>query len=215
MLTINAEIREQKVRSRRLRRENYVPAVLYGKHLAESIPLKLPLKETEQFIKSNDVGAKVNIKIGGKTNLALLKELTREPLSGQPMHLSFMAISETEKVKAIAHINVVGKDALLRKGVLIHLLDEINYRALPAHLFEFVTVNVENMEVGDNIKVSDLEIAKNPNIEILTPLDTVILTLNPVREYKAEEAAEAASESEGAEKPEESEKEEKSEKENE
>lgn len=196
MVTLNAEIREGKVKSAKLRRENYVPAILYGKHLAESIPLKLPLKETELYLKTIDVGSKVQVKIGSNTHQALIKELTRQPATGFLEHLSFMALSNTEKVKAVARIAIVGKDALMRRGVLLQTLDDIDYRALPSQLIDVVTVNVENMQVGDTIKVSDLDIAKDPNIEILNNSDTVIATLTPIKQQKIEEAGEQSAEEE-------------------
>lgn len=205
MVILSAETRQGKVKSRKLRRENYVPAVLYGKHLAESIALKLPLREAEQFLKSNDVGSRVRIKIGDETHHALLKELTREPTTGNLEHLSFMVLSATEKVKAIAHIVVVGREALMRKGVIIQPIDEINYRALPSKLIDTITVNVENMQVGDNIKVSDLEIANDPEIELLTPVDSVVVTINPIKEQTEPEEVEDKDEEKQAEEAEDTE----------
>jgi large subunit ribosomal protein L25 len=186
MVTLNAEHRKTGEKSNRLRRENYVPAILYGKHLSQSIPLKLPLKETEQFLRSNTVGSRLQLMCEGESHTAMLKELAREPSTGKLEHLSFVALRVGEKVKGVAHIVITGREALQRKGVVLQTLSEINYRALPSQLVDVITVNVENLEVNENIKVSDLEIANNPEIELLTPADSVVVTVSPIRTHEVQ-----------------------------
>jgi len=192
MVTLNAEHRKTGEKSNHLRRENYVPAILYGKHLAQSIPLKLPLKETEQFLKTNTVGSRLQLVFEGESHNAMLKELAREPATGKLEHLSFVDLRSGEKVKAVAHIVITGREALQRKGVVIQTLSEINYRALPKQLVDVITVNVENLDVNENIKVSDLEIANNPDIELLTPVENVVVTVSPIKKH--EETVETGSE---------------------
>jgi len=181
MIRLNAENREPGVASRRLRREDYVPGVLYGKHMEKAIPVKLSLKETEQFLKGNDVGSKLELMIGGEPHMAMLKELTREPATGKLEHLSFMALQKDEKVKGVAHIVIEGREAAQKNGVVLQLLSEIHYRALPSLLVDSVKVNVRKLGINENIKVADLDIAKNPDIELLTPAEDVVVTVTPVK----------------------------------
>lgn len=191
MIRLNAESREVGVKSRHLRKEDFVPGVLYGKHMDKSIPVKLSLKETDQFLKSNDIGSKLELMIEGEPHLAMLKELTHEPASGRLEHLSFLALEKNEKVKGVARVMLEGREAA-HSGVILQLISEIHYRALPSQLVDVIKVNIKNLGVNENLKVSDLSIAKDPNVEILNPLDEVVVTVTPVKIIAEEPKPEAA-----------------------
>jgi large subunit ribosomal protein L25 len=80
---------------------------------------------------------------------------------------------------------------------VLQTLDEISYRALPSNMVERIEVNVENLTVGENIKVSDLPFSRNEDVEILTPLDSVVVTVSARIEHVVEtETAEEGAEGE-------------------
>lgn len=74
-------------------------------------------------------------------------------------------------------------------GVLQQQLQEISYKALPDALIDKVKVDVGDMKAGDTIRVGDLDIAKNRNIDLVTDLDATIATVTAVH-AAAEEPAE-------------------------
>ena len=78
-------------------------------------------------------------------------------------------------------------------GVLQEDLEEISYKALPADLMDKVQVDVGEMKIGDVIKVKDLEIAKNPNIDLKTDPEAVVVSCTAVHNSVPEpETAEEA-----------------------
>ena len=77
-------------------------------------------------------------------------------------------------------------------GVLQLLLEEISYRALPDNLVEKVSVDVGDLKVGESIKVGDLDIAKNENIDLLTDPEAIIVTVSESRNDIPEEDTEEA-----------------------
>jgi len=176
MFVLKAEKRELNSKGKQLRREGKIPAVLYGKHLEESVLVQMPQREVDQFLKTNAVGTKFELDISGKKHMAIVKEISREPHTFKIKHLGFIALKAGEKVKSVSRVVLIGKERI--EGVVLQTLDEIAYRALPAHLVDVTEVNVEKLLIGENITVAELDFAKNPDIEILIPLDTVIVTVS-------------------------------------
>ena len=78
------------------------------------------------------------------------------------------------------------------KVILQQLLEEVSYRALPSALVEKIEVDAGNLKVGDSIKVRDLSIASDQDVELLTDLDAVVATVSAVHNSvpETEEGAE-------------------------
>ncbi len=187
MFELKVRKRELKLSSKQLRRQGMVPAVLYGKHLEESIPVEVSSADLASFMKSNSVGSKLNLIIGRKKYMALLKAYTTVPLSPEVEHLSFQALTASEKVTSSAHIAVHNRENV--RGVVQHLLDEISFKALPEDLTDRIDVDIADMKIGDIITVADLPIASNKAVEILTPLDTVVVSVSAPKEHIEEGSA--------------------------
>lgn len=177
MFTLKLEERDKNLNGKQLRRQGILPAVLYGKHMEESISVQLSMKDAEKFYRYNFIGSKVELEFGGEKHLAILKEATLTPAINKLEHLSFQALMAGEKVKSVANIIVTGKEKV-REGIVMQVLDEISYIALPVDIVDRIEVNVSKMKVGEVLTLDDLDFVHNENVEILTPLDSVIVTVN-------------------------------------
>ncbi len=198
MSTLKSKVRDAKAKGKQLRREGIIPAVLYGKHLEESISIQIPIGEVRQFLKSNSVGSTLDLMIGRKKYMALLKEVSFTPGSGRIEHLCFQAMTAGEKVSSIAHIVLVNDERI--DGIVQQSLYEIAYRALPADLVEKIEINLEGKQVGDSITVADLDLFSNEAIEVQNAPETVVVSISARKEIAEdepeEEAAEAPADSE-------------------
>ncbi len=198
MFVLKAEKREAHAKGKQLRRDGIIPAVLYAKHLEEPILVQMPQREVDQFLKTGAVGTKFELEVDGEKHMAMVKDISREPHTFKIKHLGFIALKAGEIVKSISRVVLTGKERI--EGIVLQTLDEIAYRALPKHLTDVTEVNVENLTVGENITVGELDFAKNPDIEILIPLDTVVVTITD-RKGRIDEAP-AEGEEGDAEQPE-------------
>ncbi|NMA67545.1 MAG: 50S ribosomal protein L25 [Clostridiaceae bacterium] len=178
MYILKAEKRDPHLKPKQLRRAGYIPGVLYGGRNSEPLNIQFPQNEVERFLRSNSLGSKVELIIGDKKQMALLKEISYAPVGNSAHHLSFMPLVEGEKITNVAQIILLNKDMI--SGNVQQSLFEITYKAFPADLVDTIEINLEGKTVGDAIRVSDLEIVKNENIEILTPLDTMIYSIAPI-----------------------------------
>ena len=195
MNTLKAEKRSMDVKAKKLRREGFVTGNLFGREIEGSIPLKFTKKEIEVLLKNNNKGSQVMLELDGKTYDALIKEVDYNPLAHTVEEVDFQALVSTEKVHSTAAVQIENREKVL-EGALQECLEEIEYKALPAALVDHVTVDVAGMKVGDVIRVKDLEISKNPDVDIHTDPEAIVVMVDAIRNSipEDEEADEEAAE---------------------
>lgn len=193
MNTLKAEKRDMTTKAKKLRREGYVTGVIYGREMKESIPLKMEKPAVERVLKTGGKGSQVMLEVDGQTYDALIKEIDYDSLKGQLLEVDFQALVSNEKVHSVAEIILLNHEAV-QEGVIQQMLQEVSYRALPADLVDKIKIDVSSMKAGDTLKVEDLEIAKNPEIDLQTPLDAAVATVIEVRTAPAEDESEEAAE---------------------
>ena len=196
MNTLKAEKRDMQTKAKKLRREGFVTGNVFGREMKESMPIKITKNEAERFFKTCTKGSKVTLEIEGQSMPVLVKEIDYDSLKRQILEIDFQALVKGEKVHSVAEVVLLNHEKV-NPGVVEMLLDEISYRALPEALIEKIEVDVGDMKLGDSIKVKDLPIASDKDIDLLTDPETVVANVTAVRnavettdeEGAAEEAA--------------------------
>ena len=174
MNTLKAEKRDMSIKAKKLRREGFVTGNLFGRELEDSIPLKFDKGEIEKLLK-----------------------VDYNPLKGYVDEIDFQALVSTEKVHSVAEIHLVNLEKL-SSGVPQQMLQEISFKALPAALVEKVEVDVGPLKIGDTIRVADLPIAKDKDVDLMTDLDATVVTITEVH-VKASDLTSDEEEEEAAE----------------
>ncbi|MGI5900686.1 MAG: 50S ribosomal protein L25, partial [Christensenellales bacterium] len=175
---LKAEKRNESIKPRQLRRKGIIPAVLYGKDLDESLSIQFSQADILQFLRTNSTGSRAELTIDGQKYPTLLRDITYVTATSNLEHLSFQKLVAGEIVSSTAGVVLLNREKV--SGVVNLLQAEIAYQALPAHLFDRVEIDLEGKEPGDSISVGDLDIAKNENIEILSPLDTMLISITDI-----------------------------------
>ena len=195
MNTLSAEKRDMQIKAKKLRREGFVTGNVFGKNMEGSMPLKIEKKEAERILRTCNKGSQLILTVEGQKMAVLLKEIDYNALKHEIVELDFQALVKGEKVHSVAEIVLVGheKDA---GGVLEQLLEEVQFKAYPSALVDKVEVDVSNMKVGDSIKVKDLTLSSDKDVDVMTDPETTVVTLQYVHNSEAdddadEEAAEA------------------------
>ncbi|MDK2857519.1 MAG: large subunit ribosomal protein [Verrucomicrobiota bacterium] len=157
---ITVKNREQKGSShaRRLRREGWVPGVIYSEG-SEARSVSLPKHEFELMLHhhaSEHVMIQIQID-GGKEESVLLKDVQHDALTGSVMHVDLQEVALNKKLRVEVPVELVG-DAVgvLQGGVLEHLLHSIEIECLPADIPEKVNVDVSRLGIGDMLFVKDI-----------------------------------------------------------
>ena len=195
MTTLKVQKRDMGTKAKRLRREGYVTGNLFGKDMEGSIPLQIEKKEAERIQRECLKGSKLILDLDGKKYNVLLKELDYDTMKRQILEMDFQALVSTEKVHSTAAVVIENREKVL-EGALQECLEEIEYKALPAALVDHVNVDVAGMKVGDVIRVKDLEISKNPDIDVHTDPEAIVVMVDAIRNSipEDEEADEEAAE---------------------
>lgn len=180
-LTLSAETRERagKGASRDLRRQNRIPAVIYGNkqdpeliHVEEKALVKLLM--TGHF--SNSL---VEIDLGGKKQMTIPKDVAFHPVSDRPTHVDFLRIVKGAKVEVLVPVMFINEEkspGLKRGGVLNVVRHELELICDNDKLPDDIQIDVTGFDVGDSIHISHVTLPKGSESKI-TDRDFTIATI--------------------------------------
>ncbi|MGH3330014.1 MAG: 50S ribosomal protein L25/general stress protein Ctc [Nocardioidaceae bacterium] len=190
---IQAESRTEfgKGAARRIRRADKVPAVLYG-HGTDPIHITLPGHDTMLALKHGGANALLTIEIGGKSQLALPKQVQRDPIKGFLEHVDLLVVTKGEKVTVDVPVHVIGDAAPETLVVTEHTVVSLDAEA--THIPEFIEVSVEGAEVGTQLFARDLDLPSGSALHLDEDTLIVNVTHAPTAEEVEEELAEAEAE---------------------
>jgi large subunit ribosomal protein L25 len=180
---------------KKLRAEGLVPANLYGKK-TQSVALTLKLDEFLPLFEKAGETSIVKLTVEGEKEErpVLIKNVQKNPVDGKILHVDFRQIILSEKITAMVPLETEGESPVTTQkiGIFIQTVSEIEVEALPADLPERFVIDISKLEnIGDEIKVSDLQVEKG--VEILTEQDLVVAKTEPLA---AEEVAPVVEETE-------------------
>lgn len=165
--TLNAQLRDVsgKGASRRLRREaNLVPAIIYG---SEKDPQNITVNYFElvkQLENEAFYSHIIELSVDGKKEDVILKDLQRHPAKPVIYHADFLRVSKTKKITTKAPLHFINeamsKGVKLQGGVVSHSMTDLEISCLPGDLPEFIEVDLADVEVGQIIHISDLNLPK-------------------------------------------------------
>lgn len=204
-----AETREGqgKGASRRLRREGKVPAIIYGagrppRQLAFDHNKVLKQLENESFYSSI-----LNIKVGEKSQAAIVKDIQRHPAKRIIMHMDFQRIVADEKIKMNVPIHLVGSEEAVGVkeggGSVSHLKTDVEVSCLPKDLPEYFEVDISALGLDEMLHLSDIKVPDGvelPELALGSEHDQAIVSIHVIKVAAVVEEGDAVgAEAEGAE----------------
>jgi large subunit ribosomal protein L25 len=192
-----AEVRipaEQRTRfgkggARQTRREGKVPAVLYG-HGTDVRHISLPARELMHAFKHEGSNVLLNLDIEGDgTELALPRQIQRDPLRGNLTHVDLLVVKLGEKVAVDVPVITVGD--LTTEGLLDFANQTLRVEAEATHLPSGFEIDLSSLKVGDSVHASDVKLPEG--VTLLVDPETVVLHIMaaPTAEQLEAELAEA------------------------
>lgn len=202
LLSVQRRSSTGKGAARQNRREGRIPAVVYG---PETNPFSVSVEETalRAALKQGGQSALFTLNVDGVESKVVLREVQRDPVTSRVTHIDFHAVSMNKPINVSVPLHFVGIAPGVKTGggIMQTTMREIEISCLPANIPEYIEVNVENLEIGDSIHVSDLKIE---NAEILTEAERTAVVISAPTVIKSAAAADgeeaaAAAATEGAE----------------
>ena len=182
--------------SRRLRREGRVPAIIYG---AGRPPRSLSFdhnKVLRQLQNESFYSSILNIKVGDKSQAAVVKDLQRHPAKPIVMHIDLQRIVEDEVIKMNIPIHYVGEDVapgVKAGGSVSHLKTDVEIQCLPKDLPEYFEVDISNLGLDEMLHLSDLKVPEGVEIPELAQgpeHDQAIVSISVIKVVEIEEEVE-------------------------
>ena len=198
---IRLEVRERDGRgssdSRRLRKEGYIPGVLYGRG---NQPHAICVRERELrrvLTGQGGLHAILDVVLEGQktTHASILKDYQQDPIRGHISHIDLQEVRLDQPIQASVVVQLVGEpEGAKEGGVLSQVQREINVEALPMEIPEHLDLDVSGMAIGDTLRLADLP-AREGVTYLDNPEETVLATVTlPTREVEPEEVAEEGEE---------------------
>ncbi len=173
--TLNAETRTDlgKGASRRLRRlDNRVLGIVYG-GTNKPTPITFAMNEIVKLT-SNEAffTSLIDLNLDGKVEQVVIKDMQRHPAKETVMHADFLRVSAKTKITMHVPLHFTNEETChgvkMQGGSIAHALNDIEVSCLPKDLPEYIEVNMEALNVGDNIHLSDLTLPKGVESVALT-----------------------------------------------
>lgn len=148
--------------SRRLRRTQMIPAIMYGGK-AEPMMLTLPHKNVVKALENEAFYSHIlTLDIAGKKQQVVLKDLQRHPYKPVILHMDFLRVSATEKINMhvpLHFINESDAPGLADEGVVLskHMV-EVEIRCLPGNLPEFIEVDLSHLSLDHAVHLTELKL---------------------------------------------------------
>ncbi|MCW9045118.1 MAG: 50S ribosomal protein L25/general stress protein Ctc [Alphaproteobacteria bacterium] len=211
--TFNAEVRERagKGAARAVRKTGRIPAVIYGDSKDPSSISLEPLEYKKAIIGGGFFSTVFEIKVGGKTEKVLARDVQLHPVTDRPLHLDFLRLGKNTKVTVavpVNFINEVESPGLKRGGVLNIVRHDLDLVCRGDAIPQSIEIDLTGLEIGDGVHISAVTLPEGV-VPDITDRDFTIATVAPptvmksVEEEEAEEAAAAeaaeAAEAEAAE----------------
>jgi large subunit ribosomal protein L25 len=199
-ITVKSRELKGSANARRLRREGWVPGVIY-RDGAAARPVSLPKHEFEQLLHHHtSEHVMIQIQIEGKEESVLLKEVQHDALTGGVEHVDLQEVAMDKKLHVSVPVELVGEAEGVKNqgGVLDHLLHEIEISCFPADIPESINVDVSGLKLGDMLAVKDIKVDAS-KITVLVDAEVGVASVSlpkVVEEPVAEEGAVASTEPE-------------------
>ena len=177
--------------SSQLRDELRIPSVLYGPKVKENIHFSISEADIDKILSVSQTKLQ-NLKIDGKSYDTLLKNVEFDPVSDRALHADFYVLDESTMVSLKVPIRITGsaKGVVEGGGRVYQALRIIRIKVLPEKIPAMFEVDISDLDIGDSVHVSDLE------MEGIVPLDDPSRTIVTITPPKSEALFETAIEPE-------------------
>jgi large subunit ribosomal protein L25 len=192
--TLNCKRRELSTGSylNQMKRNGWVPAVIYGKQ-QDSQTILLEAKEVKKVFAHTGTRGVIMLQIEGEKTpiMALIRELQKNPISDEYIHIDFLPLNSNEKVHNTVSIHLLGEEELIALGKVLQVMTkEIEVSCLPGDIPESISIDVSTLENGAKVVMGDISLPAS--VELLQDPSTVICIV--MGQTRAEEETEPVKE---------------------
>ncbi|MEE9555197.1 MAG: 50S ribosomal protein L25 [candidate division Zixibacteria bacterium] len=201
-ITLEVSVRDKSGKgvARKLRAAGKIPAVVYGK---DEKPIAIEMEYNDFHTAMKNSGGEnllINLNVDGSDSgkKAIIKELQRDPVDSHLIHIDFLHISMTEKIKVTVPIVLEGTAEGVKNfgGIVSWVIRSVEVLCLPKDIPDKITLDVTDLKIHDSIHVKEMQIE---NVEILENEERTVVSVIPPTVIKEDEVEVEGEEGEVAE----------------
>lgn len=183
-----------------MKRNGWVPGIIYGKEM-EPRAVFMEFRKLNRIFTHHGLRGLFSLQIEEEDNspMVLIREVQKNPLSGQITHLDFLTVNMDEKISSNVAIYLTGEEELMKTGGILQSgAKEIEISCLPKNIPEYFSYDISGLQIGDKVLVSDLQVPEGVEIisEAETLLAAVLAPSKAASEGEEDEIAEEEAETE-------------------
>lgn len=170
-LTLEAKLRSKlgTSSSRKLRRDGFLPAIVYGNNKPET-PILL---DHNKIIAAETAGNLFNnlltLNVDGVNESVIIKDLQRHPFKPLFIHIDFLRINRKEEVIVTVPVEVINTDELTKLGAVINIvIQELEVTCLPENIPTEITVDLTGYNIGDIVVLGDVKLSDKLVLKLLS-----------------------------------------------
>ena len=205
VIKIDGNIREEigTTSTRRLRRENRLPAVIYGENNKDNIFIDIDIKEFEKHYYKGGVETKIfEIKTEKETFEVVCYQIDLDPVSDRPRHIDFMSVKGKKEIKTIVPINYINRDKAIgiKSGGYVNVLvRKLQVICDPKNIPSSIDVECSKLRLKQSVKISNLQLPEG--VRPVSKKDLLLVrVIGRGKDTSAEATAEAGAETAAAKK---------------
>jgi large subunit ribosomal protein L25 len=183
--------------ARRLRRQGFVPGVVYG--TGDTTPFRVDARELRHALREGS--AVLDLTFDGKARPVILKDEQRHAFRDETLHIDFLEVNLSEKISTTVQVELEGAEespGVKSGGVIEHVTRELHIEALPTDIPERIVVDVSGLDMAETMNLN--QVAAPEGVAFLDdPDETVIATVTvptEIEEPEVEEETELVGEGE-------------------
>ena len=173
---------------KQMRKEGKVPGIYYSHDSKNSIPFYIERQVLRQAYKS---GARIfNINVGSKKRTVIFKSVDYHPVTDQVLHVDLYGVKMDQAVTISVELKLTGSaQGVVEGGILVQGLSELEIDCLPMDIPEFLEVDISNLNLGDSLRVADLQL--DEKFAIKSSEEQIIASVtHPMKEVETTDSTE-------------------------
>jgi len=185
-ITIKGQLRTESGKSatRQIRSQENVPGVIYGGE--KEVNFYASAKEFKPLVYTSEF-QKAEVEIDGKKYTTIIKDLQFDRVTDKLIHVDLLELVEGKKLIATIPVKMEGNaEGVKAGGKLVTKLKSLKVKCLPKDLKEFISLDITNLSLNENIRVEDVN---EPDLEIMNSKRIPIASIVMTRQLRQEEAA--------------------------
>lgn len=172
---LNVSYRMKDSKAKELRRQGYVPGVIYG-FSNEAIPVIFDTRAVENFLRNMNGNNVFEVSLEGDLKPVRIKHIQRDPVNHKIIHIDLQNVNMDKKLKAKVPVKYEGLSEIKRKGMILqHQKDYIEVEGMAADIPSHLTVSLHNISGNQSIRVQDVEFSGD--ISIIDSMDEIIASV--------------------------------------